>query len=95
MSREDKAPVGVRGRLAVGAGPAVATLRGMPPKRRITSRGAQKLGERERAVGLDADDEAARWLQENDPEPPPAPPKSVGKSKELHRWRRRQAGGKR
>jgi hypothetical protein len=63
----------------------------MAPKRRITSRGAEKLGERERAVGLDPDDEAARWLEEHDPPQQPAPPKSVGKSKELHRWRQRQA----
>jgi hypothetical protein len=59
-------------------------------KRRLSSRGAQKLGERERSVGLDPEDEAARWLDEHDPPPAPPPPKSMGKSKELHRWRQRQ-----
>jgi hypothetical protein len=60
-------------------------------KRRLTHRGAEKLGERERAVGLDAEDEAARWLAENDAQPAPEPSKSRFKSKELHRWKQRQA----
>jgi hypothetical protein len=60
------------------------------PKRALTGRGAQKLGERERAVGLDPDDEAARWLHEHDAAPAPQPPKAATKSKVLHRWRRRQ-----
>jgi hypothetical protein len=64
----------------------------MSSKRRLTSRGAEKLGERERAIGLDADDEAARWLEEHDPKPKPSTPKSAHKSKALHRWRRRQSG---
>lgn len=59
-------------------------------RRRLTQQGAEKLGERERGAGLDPDDEAARWLEEHDPKPEPARPKSVGKSKALHRWRRRQ-----
>jgi hypothetical protein len=65
----------------------------MSRKRPVTSGGARKLGVRERAVGLDPEDEAARWLEEHDPEPPPTVPKSAHKSKALHRWRRRQGAG--
>jgi len=59
-------------------------------KRRLTERGAQKLGEREREVGLDPGDDAGRWLGEHDPKPGPEAPKSIGKSKALHRWRRQR-----
>jgi hypothetical protein len=59
-------------------------------KKSLTSRGARKLGDRERAIGLDPDDEAARWLEEHDPPPAPATPKAAHKSKALHRWRQRQ-----
>ena len=62
----------------------------MGRKKSLTSRGAQKLGDRERAVGLDPDDEAARWLEEHDPSPAQATPKAAHKSKALHCWRRRQ-----
>jgi hypothetical protein len=59
----------------------------------LTSEGAKKLGERERTVGLDPEDEATRWLAEHDAQPKPQPPKSAGKSKALHQWRRRQQQG--
>jgi hypothetical protein len=59
---------------------------------RLTEKGAKRRGERERAAGLELEDEAARWLAENDPEPPPEPSKSLFKSKELHRWRKARGG---
>ena len=59
-------------------------------KPRLTETGAKRRGERERAVGLDPEDEAARWLEERDPAPPPEPSKSRFKSKELHRWRQKR-----
>jgi hypothetical protein len=58
-------------------------------KRPLSSRGALKRGERERAVGVDPDDEAARWLEENEPKPPPPEPKAAKKSKAVHRFRQR------
>jgi hypothetical protein len=59
----------------------------------LTSKGAKKLGERERSVGLDAEDEATRWLDEHDPPPPSRVPKAASKSKALHRWRQRRQRG--
>jgi hypothetical protein len=54
---------------------------------------ARRRAERERAAGLDPEDEAGRWLAEHDPEPPPQAPKSASKSKALHRFRRGRARG--
>ena len=62
----------------------------MTKKRPLTHRGVQKLSERERMTGLEADDEAARWLAEHDKRPPPQTPKSATKSKALHRFRQQQ-----
>ena len=45
------------------------------------------MRERERTAGLDPDDAAARWLDENAPEEAPKTPKAAHKSKLLHRWR--------
>ena len=49
----------------------------------------ERMRERERNVGLEPDDEAAKWLGEHDPEPPPQTPKAASKNKVLHQWRRR------
>jgi hypothetical protein len=59
----------------------------------LTSKGAKKLGERERTVGLEPEDAATRWLDEHDPAPKLQPPKAASKSKALHQWRRRQQRG--
>jgi len=59
-------------------------------RRHLSRRKVEKLTERERNVGVDPDDEAGRWLAENDPKPPPPTPKSAKKSKTLHRWRQQQ-----
>lgn len=62
----------------------------MTYKKPITSKGALKRGERERSVGLEADDEAAKWLEEHDPKPQPPEPKSARKSKAVHRFRQQR-----
>jgi hypothetical protein len=67
----------------------------MTSKRPLKSSSVQKLSERERATGLDPEDDASKWLQEHDPPPPPAAPKAATKSKALHRWRQEQQKKKR
>src|SRR4051794_22267931 len=64
-----------------------AAMSRKPP---LSSEGAKRMAERERKVGLEPDDEAARWLEEHDAPPEAPPSKAFGKSKELHRWRRQQ-----
>jgi hypothetical protein len=61
-------------------------------RHRLTEQGAKRRAARERTVGIDPEDEAARWLEEQDPEPPLEPSKSLFKSKELHRWRQKRGG---
>jgi hypothetical protein len=60
-------------------------------RHRLTHRGAEKRAERERQVGLDQEDAAARWLADHDPPAELRVPKSASKSKHLHRWRQRKA----
>ena len=45
---------------------------------------------REQKVGLESDDDAARWLEEHEPKVEQPPPKAVRKSKALHQWRKQQ-----
>jgi len=49
-----------------------------------------KMREREAKVGMDAEDDAARWLAENEPKPAAEPPKAARKSKLLHQFRNRE-----
>jgi hypothetical protein len=58
-------------------------------------RSVERQQERERSVGLDPDDDAAKWLEEHDPKPEPKAPKAASKSKALHQWRQQQERGKR
>ena len=56
----------------------------------VSRKRAQRMAERERSVGLEPDDAAARWLAENAPEPEPQRPKAASKSKLLHQFRKRR-----
>jgi hypothetical protein len=47
------------------------------------------MSKRERTVGLDPEDGAARWLDEHDPKPAPLVPRRAFKNKTLHQWRKR------
>lgn len=49
------------------------------------------MREREQTLGIDPEDDAARWLAEHDPKPPPAAPKAARKSKLLHQFRNRRS----
>jgi len=59
-------------------------------KRPISRQKVARMREREAAVGLDADDAAARWLAEHDP-PATDESKAVRKSKLLHQFRNRRS----
>jgi hypothetical protein len=59
-------------------------------KKRLTPQGVARMREREASVGLDAEDEAAKWLAENDPPAPPKVPKAAKKSVRLHRFKQRR-----
>jgi hypothetical protein len=60
----------------------------MTQKRPLSRQKVERMRAREATVGVDTEDEAARWLSENEAPPPPATPKSLGKNKLLHQWRR-------
>lgn len=60
------------------------------PKKRLTPRGVARMREREASVGLDTEDEAARWLAEHDAPEPPGTPKAAKKSVTLHRFRQQR-----
>jgi hypothetical protein len=62
----------------------------MAQKRFLSRQKIERMRAREATVGLDSEDGAAQWLARNDAPPPVAPPKSLGKNKLLHQWRRRQ-----
>ena len=62
----------------------------MTGKQGLKQRGVERMRAREGTVGIEPEDEAARWLAEHDPTPPPAAPKSLKKSVTLHRFRQRQ-----
>jgi hypothetical protein len=49
------------------------------------------MNERERNAGLEPDDDAANWLAQHDPPPPPRVSRGASKNKLLHRFRRRQS----
>ena len=59
-------------------------------KKRLTPQGVARMREREASVGLEAEDEAAKWLAENDPPAPPKLPKAAKKSVSLHRFKQRR-----
>ena len=63
----------------------------MTQKRPISRQKVERMREREATVGLDSEDDAARWLAGTTRPRRPASPKSLGKNKLLHQWRRRQS----
>jgi hypothetical protein len=59
-------------------------------KKPLTERGVKRMREREASVGLDPQDPASDWLDQNEPKPEPPKPKSLKKSVTLHRFRQKQ-----
>jgi hypothetical protein len=60
-------------------------------KRQPSRNKVARMREQEASVGLDPDDEAARWLAEHDRPPPTDEPKAARKSKLLHQFRNRRS----
>ncbi len=56
-------------------------------KRPPSKRSVERMRAREQNAGLEPGDDAARWLEENEPRVEKPPPKAARKSKALHRWR--------
>lgn len=61
-------------------------------RRPLSRQKVARMRECEASVGLDPEDEAARWLAEHDPPPPPDESKASHKSKLLHQFRTRRPG---
>ena len=57
-----------------------------PPSRQRV----EKMRERERTVGVEADDAAAKWLEEHEPKEVLQPANAARKSKLLHQWKQAQ-----
>jgi hypothetical protein len=63
----------------------------MSARRPLSRQAVERLAKREASIGVEPDDEAAKWLAAHDP--PPDPPKPASKNKLLHQWRRGASGG--
>jgi hypothetical protein len=63
---------------------------GVAQKPHLSQQKVEKMRRREASVGLETDDDAAQWLDQNDAPRPPDAPKSLAKNKLLHQWRRAQ-----
>jgi hypothetical protein len=59
-------------------------------KKPLTRQGVDRMRKREASVGLEPEDEAAKWLEEHGPKPAPPESKSKFKSKTLHNWKLQQ-----
>jgi hypothetical protein len=60
-------------------------------KRPLSRQKVARMREREASIGLDAGDDAARWLAAHDPPPAGDEPKAARKSKLLHQFRNRRS----